>query len=174
MRPAIVSIAAKSGTGKTTLVVKLIAELKQRGYKVGAIKHDAHNFSMDREGKDSWRFTQAGADTMMVTSKEKLAIIKQNPDQQEPPVRESITRYFGDMDIVITEGFKKNDFPKIEVHRKERSPRLLYRDDSYDSTLIAVASDSPLQLDVPVFELDDALSICDFIEERFLSDRRKQ
>lgn len=174
MRPAIVSIAAKSGTGKTTLVVKLIAELKQRGYKVGAIKHDAHNFSMDREGKDSWRFTQAGADTMMVTSKEKLAIIKQNPGQQEPPVRDSIARYFSDMDIVITEGFKKNDFPKIEVHRKERSTSLLYRDDTYDPTLIAVASDSSLKIDVPVFDLNDALAICDFIEERFLSDIGEQ
>jgi molybdopterin-guanine dinucleotide biosynthesis protein MobB len=171
MSPAIVSISAKSGTGKTTLVVKLIAELKQRGYRVGAIKHDTHNFSMDREGKDSWRFTEAGADTMMVTSSEKLAIIKQNPERREPPVRESIERYFGDMDIVLTEGFKKNDFPKIEVHRRERSTRLLYRDDSYDPTLIAVASDSPLQIDVPVFDLNDAVSICDFIEKRFLRPR---
>jgi molybdopterin-guanine dinucleotide biosynthesis protein MobB len=171
MSPAIVSISAKSGTGKTTLVVKLIAELKQRGYKVGAVKHDTHNFSMDREGKDSWRFTEAGADTMMVTSSEKLAIIKQNPERREPPVRESIERYFGDMDIVLTEGFKKNDFPKIEVHRRERSARLLYRDDSYDPTLIAVASDSPLQIDVPVFDLNDAVSICDFIEKRFLRPR---
>lgn len=171
MSPAIVSISAKSGTGKTTLVVKLIAELKQRGYRVGAIKHDTHNFSMDREGKDSWRFTEAGADTMMVTSSEKLAIIKQNPERREPPVRESIERYFSDMDIVLTEGFKKNDFPKIEVHRRERSTRLLYRDDSYDPTLIAVASDSPLQIDVPVFDLNDAVSICDFIEKRFLRPR---
>ncbi|MDK2848006.1 MAG: molybdopterin-guanine dinucleotide biosynthesis adapter protein [Desulfuromonadales bacterium] len=171
MSPAIVSISAKSGTGKTTLVVKLIAELKQRGYRVGAIKHDTHNFSMDREGKDSWRFTEAGADTMMVTSSEKLAIIKQNPERREPPIRESIERYFGDMDIVLTEGFKKNDFPKIEVHRRERSTRLLYRDDSYDPTLIAVASDSPLQIDVPVFDLNDAVSICDFIEKRFLRPR---
>jgi molybdopterin-guanine dinucleotide biosynthesis protein MobB len=75
------------------------------------------------------------------------------------------------MDIVLTEGFKKNDFPKIEVHRRERSTRLLYRDDSYDPTLIAVASDSPLQIDVPVFDLNDAVSICDFIEKRFLRPR---
>jgi molybdopterin-guanine dinucleotide biosynthesis protein MobB len=168
MRPAIVSISAKSGTGKTTLVVKLIAELKQRGYKVGAIKHHAHNFTMDCEGKDSWRFTQAGADTMMITSQDKLAIIKQNPDRQEPPVLESIERYFGDMDIVITEGFKKNKFPKIEVHRTACGDRLLYRDDTYDPTLIAVASDSKLQIDVPVFDLNDAKTICDFIETRFL------
>lgn len=168
MRPVIVSISAKSGTGKTTLVVKLIAELKQRGYKVGAIKHNAHDFDIDHEGKDSWRFTRAGADTMMITCRGKLAVVKRNTGNLEPPVRESIDRYFGDMDIVLTEGFKKNDFPKIEVHRRERGTRLLYRDDSYDPNLIAVASDTPLQVDVPVFDLDDAVGICDFIENRFL------
>jgi molybdopterin-guanine dinucleotide biosynthesis protein MobB len=168
MKPAIVSIAAKSGTGKTTLVVKLIAELKRRGYRVGAIKHDAHQFTMDKEGKDSWRFTQAGADTMLVTSKEKLAMVKINPHGQEPPVTDSIARYFGDVDIVLTEGFKKNDMPKIEVHRRERSARLLYRDEIYDPTLVAVASDEPLEVDVPVFDINDAQAICDFIVERFL------
>jgi molybdopterin-guanine dinucleotide biosynthesis protein MobB len=83
-------------------------------------------------------------------------------------VLESIERYFGDMDIVITEGFKKNKFPKIEVHRKACGDRLLYRDDTYDPTLIAVASDSKLEIDVPVFDLNDAKPICDFIETRFL------
>jgi molybdopterin-guanine dinucleotide biosynthesis protein MobB len=166
--PAIVSIAAKSGTGKTTLVVKLIGELKKRGYRVGAIKHDAHQFNIDKEGKDSWRFTQAGADTMLVTSREKLAMVKINPENREPPVLESIHRYFSDVDIVLTEGFKKNDMPKIEVHRRERSDRLLYRDEIYDPTLIAVASDEPLQVDVPVLDINDAVAICDFIEERFL------
>lgn len=168
MPPAIVSISAKSGTGKTTLLVKLIAELKKRGYAVGAIKHNAHDFNIDYEGKDSWRLTRAGADTMMITCRERMAIVKRHADSQEPPVKDSIHSYFGDMDIVLTEGFKKNDFPKIEVHRRECGTRLLYRDDSYDPTLIAVASDSPLQVDVPVFDLDDATAICDFIENRFL------
>lgn len=168
MKPAIVSVVAKSGTGKTTLVVKLITELKQRGYRVGAIKHDAHKFSIDREGKDSWRFTQAGADTMMVTSKEKLALVKLNPEGEEPPVRDSINRYFHDVDIVITEGFKQNDLPKIEVHRRAHRTQLLCRDDKHDPTLIAVISDEQLELDVPVFDLDDAASVCDFIVQRFL------
>ena len=166
--PAIVSISAKSGTGKTTLVVKLIGELKKRGYRVGAIKHDAHQFSIDKEGKDSWRFTQAGADTMLVTSKEKMAMVKINPGGEEPPVMDSIRHYFGDVDIVLTEGFKKNDLPKIEVHRKARSERLLYRDEIYDPNLIAVASDEPLDIDVPVFDINDAQGICDFIVARFL------
>jgi molybdopterin-guanine dinucleotide biosynthesis protein MobB len=168
MEPAIVSIVAKSGTGKTTLVVKLITELKRRGYRVGAIKHDAHKFAMDREGKDSWRFTQAGADTMMVTSREKLALVKLNPGGEEPPVRDSINRYFNDVDIVITEGFKRNDLPKIEVHRQAYRTRLLCRDEKHDPTLIAVVSDEPLDLDVPVFDLDDTTSVCDFIVRCFL------
>lgn len=168
MAPVIVSISAKSGTGKTTLVVKLIAELKQRGYRVGVVKHNAHDFDIDHEGKDSWRFTQAGADTMLLTCGEKLAIVKRHAEYGEPPVEESIRRYVDDVDIVLTEGFKKNAFPKIEVHRQVCGNRLLYRDDSYDPTLIAVASDVPLQVDVPVFDLDDATAICDFIENRFL------
>lgn len=174
MQPAIVSISAKSGTGKTTLLVKLIAELKRRGYRVGAVKHDSHQFSIDKEGKDSWRFTQAGADTMLVIAKEKLAMVKINPESQEPPLRETISHYFTDVDIVLTEGFKKNDLPKIEVHRKECSSRLLYRDETHDSNLIAVASDEPLDIDVPVFDLNDDSAICDFLVERFLKESPSQ
>lgn len=168
MTPAIVSFAAKSGTGKTTLVVKLITELKRRGYRVGAIKHDAHNFSMDKEGKDSWRFTDAGADTMLVTSQEKLAMIKRNPENLEPSVQDSIDRYFSDVDVVLTEGFKKHDLPKIEVHRRDCRKELLYRSRDLDPTLIAIASDEPLDVDIPVFDLNDAAALCDFIEQRFL------
>jgi molybdopterin-guanine dinucleotide biosynthesis protein MobB len=169
MQPAVVSVAAKSGTGKTTLVVKLIRELKQRGYRVGAVKHDGHGFSMDKEGKDSWRFTEAGSDITMVTSRDKIAMIRQNPNRREPPLRETIVRYFGDVDIVITEGFKKNDLPKIEVHRRACRSELLYRGETHDPNLLAVASDEPLNLDVPVFGLDDVGAICDLIETRFLS-----
>lgn len=169
MKPAVVSVAAKSGTGKTTLVVKLISELKRRGYRIGAVKHDGHGFSMDKEGKDSWRFTEAGSDITMVTSRDKIAMIRQNPDRQEPPLDETIARYFGDVDIVITEGFKKNTLPKIEVHRRECRSQLLYRGENHDPALLAVASDEPLDLDVPVFDLNDAHGLCDLIEAQLLS-----
>jgi molybdopterin-guanine dinucleotide biosynthesis protein MobB len=167
-KPAIVSVVAKSGTGKTTLLEKLIAELKRRGYRVGAIKHDAHRFDIDREGKDSWRLTQAGADTMVITSPAKLAMVKMNPGGEEPPLAETIDTLFGDVDIVLTEGFKKSAMPKIEVHRRERSEVLLCRGEEHDPSLIAVASDVPWTLDVPVFGIDDAAAICDLIVERFL------
>jgi molybdopterin-guanine dinucleotide biosynthesis protein MobB len=169
MTPPVVSIVAKSGTGKTTLLEKLIAELKRRGYTVGAIKHDAHRFDIDREGKDSWRLTRAGADTMLITSPAKLAMVKQNRAGVEPSLAEAIAVYCSDLDIVLTEGFKKSSMPKIEVHRRERSERLLCRDEEHDPTLIAVASDSCLELDVPVYDINDAAGLCDLIVERFLT-----
>jgi molybdopterin-guanine dinucleotide biosynthesis protein MobB len=168
MTTPIVSIVAKSGTGKTTLLEKMIAEMKRRGYKVGAIKHDAHRFDIDREGKDSWRLTQAGADTMLITSPEKLALVKCYPEAEEPSLTESVASYCQDVDIVLTEGFKRSAMPKIEVHRKERSKRLLCRDEGYDETLIAVASDSDLNVDVPLFDINDARGLCNLIEEQYL------
>ena len=169
MIPPVVSIVAKSGTGKTTLLEKLIAELKARGYRVGAVKHDAHSFSIDHEGKDSWRLTQAGADTTLITSPAKVAMVKMNREGEEPALAETIARYCGDLDIVLTEGFKRSTMPKIEVHRQERSSALLCRGEEFDPHLFAVASDAELQLDVPVFDLNDAAGICDLIIARFLS-----
>ena len=168
MKPPVISIVAKSGTGKTTLLEKLIAEMKQRGYRVAAIKHDAHSFDIDREGKDSWRLTQAGADTMLITSPEKVAMIKQNPVGHEPSLGETVATFCGDVDIVLTEGFKKSTMPKIEVHRRERSEKLLCRDEQHDPTLIAVASDSPLEIDVPLYDINDVQGLCDLIVERYL------
>src|SRR5512146_3003163 len=156
-----VSFVAKSGTGKTTLLEKVIAELKRRGWRIGALKHDAHRFEIDHPGKDSWRLTAAGADTMLITSPEKLALVKRHA--AAPPVEELLDAYFADVDIVLTEGFKKSGLPKIEVHRAERSPTLLCRGEENDPTLVAVASDEPLLLDVPVLGLDDPRAVADFI-----------
>jgi len=169
MSPPVVSIVAKSGTGKTTLLEKLIAEIKQRGFRVAAIKHDAHSFNIDHKGKDSWRLTESGADTMLITSPEKLAMVKQYSIGFEPNLADAVAIYCNDVDIVLTEGFKKSTMPKIEVHRRERSEKLLCRDEEHDPTLIAVASDSPLEIDVPLYDINDAQGLCDLIVERFLS-----
>jgi len=160
------SFVAKSGTGKTTLLEKVIPHLKVRGYRVGVMKHDAHRFDIDHPGKDSHRLTVAGADTMLITSAEKLALVKKH--SAPPTVEQILDAYFGEMDIVLTEGFKKSSLPKIELHRKERSPTLLCRGEVYDPTLIAVASDEPLELDVEVLDLNDAEAVADFIEEQML------
>ena len=162
-----VSFVAKSGTGKTTLLEKVIGQLKERGFRVGVVKHDAHRFDIDHPGKDSHRLTAAGADTMLISSPEKLAMVKKHA--QSPPIEELLATYFGDVDIVLTEGFKKSGMPKIELHRKERSDTLICRGEEHDPTLIAVASDEPLKLDVPVLDLNDPAKVADFIVERFLS-----
>jgi len=165
-----VSFVAKSGTGKTTLLEKVIAVLKRRGYRVGVIKHDAHRFEIDHPGKDSHRLTVAGADTMVITSPEKLALVKSH--EASPGLEELIRTYFGDVEIVLTEGFRRSPLPKIEVHRRERSAALLCRGEHHDPTLIAVASDEPLSLDVPVLDMNDPDSIADFLVETFLAPPR--
>lgn len=161
-----VSFVAKSGTGKTTLLEKVIGELKKRGYRVGAIKHDAHRFDIDHPGKDSHRLTAAGADAMLISSPAKLALVKQHA--ASPPIEELLATYFADVDIVLTEGFKKSSLPKIEVNRKERSSQLMCRGDEDDATLIAVASDEEWDLDVPVLDLNDPIEVTDFVEKWFL------
>ena len=168
MLPPVISIVAKSGTGKTTLLVKLIAEFKSRDYRVGVIKHNAHRFEIDHEGKDSWRLTQAGADTMVITSAEKIAMVKQNGTGGEPSLEEIVAVYCGDVDILLTEGFKRSTMPKIEVHRQACGDPLFCRGENHDPALIAVASDCSLELDVPIFDLNDAAGLCDLIVETFL------
>jgi molybdopterin-guanine dinucleotide biosynthesis protein MobB len=161
-----VAFVAKSGSGKTTLLEKVIRLLKDRGYNVGVIKHDAHRFDIDHPGKDSHRLTAAGADTMLISSPDKLALVKKH--SASPPVEELLGVFFADADIVLTEGFKSSALPKIEVHRRNRSAALLCRGEEHDPMLLAVASDEPLELDVPLLDIDDAERVADFIEERFL------
>ncbi|HET6419155.1 MAG TPA: molybdopterin-guanine dinucleotide biosynthesis protein B [Geobacteraceae bacterium] len=166
MTVKVVSFVAKSGTGKTTLMEKVIGILKERGYRVGAVKHDAHKFDIDHPGKDSYRITAAGADTMLIASDEKLALVKKHT--VAPPIEELLATYFTDVDIVLTEGFKKSTLPKIELHRRDWSDSLLCWEDGPVPGLLAVASDEPLELDVPCLDLNDAAMVADFIEEKFL------
>ncbi len=168
--PPAVSFVAKSGTGKTTFLEKAIAELTRRGYRVGTIKHDAHRFEIDHEGKDSWRLTRAGASPMVVSSAEKLAMVHPNA-RGEMTLDEIVYRFMTDVDLVVTEGYKTGNLPKIELHRAARSPELLCLgpDGSLlDHRLIAVVSDAALPAPVPRFPLDHPGPVCDFLEERFL------
>lgn len=87
----------------------------------------------------------------------------------EPPLAETIATYCGDLDILLTEGFKRSSMPKIEVHRRECSDKLLCRDEEHDPTLIAVASDRPLTVDVPVYDINDSVGLCDLIVKKFLT-----
>lgn len=166
MRVKAVAFVARSGTGKTTLLERLLPEFLNRGFRVGALKHDAHRFDIDYPGKDSHRLTAAGAETMLIASAEKMALVKNH--SEAPSAEELVQTYFSDMDIVLVEGFSRSTLPKIELHRKGRNDPLLCRGDYNDPGLVAVASDEPLELDVPVLDLNDPRSIADFIEANLL------
>lgn len=164
--PAVVTLVAPSGTGKTTLLIKLIAELTRRGWTVGALKHDAHKFEIDHQGKDSWKMAQAGAAITAISSADKTALIERH--EIEPDLEQLLKPFTGKVDILLTEGFKRSRLPKIEVHRRQLQQPLLCRGAFDDPTLIALASDTDMPLDVPCFDLNSAQPICNFIEERFL------
>ena len=167
--PPTISFIAHSGTGKTTLLTALISELKERGFRLGVIKHDAHKFEIDHPGKDSYRFTEAGADSMLITSASKLALVKRH--QASPPVEELIADYFPDVDLVLIEGFKQSSIPKIEVYRAGYSSHLICRDERQDKTLVAVASDVDLEVDVPLLNLNKPSTVADFIVEKLQLNR---
>ena len=149
----VISIVGRSNSGKTTLIVKLVKELKSRGYKVATIKHSHHHFELDTEGKDSWLHTQAGADAVVVASQNMMGIIRQS--SQEIPLTEIISAYLQDVDIIIVEGYKTEAIPKIEVFRSEVSAELVCRD---DKNLIAVVGDKRPSVSVPFFHIDDEVS----------------
>lgn len=164
-QPPIVSFVARPGVGKTTLVIKLIADLKRRGYRVGAIKHGHPNFQIDHPGKDSYRFSEAGADNVLIASGSKVALIKQYP--QQPSLEELVQSYFSDIDLVLVEGFKRRGLPKIEIHRSEKGTGLICRGDNKDPHLLAVATDAELDVDVPQLDLDHPELIVDFLLQTF-------
>lgn len=166
-KPIIISIVStKSGTGKTTLIEGLIKVFKNRNYSIGILKHDGHKFEIDKEGKDTYRFAKAGADNVIISSSEKLAMIQV---LKEEKTIEEIINLFGDLDIVIIEGFKNSRYPKIEVHRKGIDTNLLCKNPNFStSTFIAVASNEELDMDIPVLNLDDVVSVADFIENNLV------
>lgn len=163
----IVSIVGKSDSGKTTLIEKLIPILRARGYRVGTVKHDVHGFEMDREGKDTYKHFHAGADGVLISSPQKMALIKRV--HETLTLDDLVNRFHPDMDIVITEGFKRLDKPKIEVFRASLHDEPLC---TAADNRIALASDVPIDVDCPRFNIDDAGAIADFIEEQFLKSTR--
>ena len=163
--PPVVSIVSKKNSGKTTLLEKLIPELCRRGYQVGTIKHDVHGFDIDREGKDSWRHKQAGASTVVISSTRKIAMVKDVAEEYR--LEDIVSQFFGDRDLVLTEGYKRGDMPKIEVFRSAAHRTPLHTENT-SNHLMAIVSDIPIDLGVPQFDVNDIPSIADFIEKRFL------
>lgn len=165
----IISIVGASNSGKTTFLENLIPELASKGYRVGAVKHDAHGFEMDREGKDTWRLQRAGAEVIAISSPNRFASIRSTDG--EISLEEIAARFFWTEDIVITEGFKRAHFPKIEVFRSavEQNPICGPGDN-----LIALVSDDAKQAQVPIFSTSDFKGVADFIQTRYLKDRKRR
>lgn len=162
MNIPVVTVIGKSKSGKTTLLEKLIAEVKRRGYKVGTLKHHSHaGFDVDKPGKDSWRHAKAGSDHVVIAAPDKIAsyrLLEKELDFEE------IIDEFSDLDLILVEGYKSANQPAIEVVRKENGVELI----SEPEQRIAVASDVSLALNVPVLDLNDAGGLADLIEKRFL------
>ena len=150
------SFIAYSGTGKTTLLEKLIAEFKKRGFRVAAVKHDAHEFEIDYPGKDSWRMTQAGADVTIIASSTHAAIMENRPVDTE-----TLLSRITDVDIILTEGYKYGNWPKIGIFREVAGKPLPDVEGAY----LAVISDTLYETSVPCFGLNDVKALADFLIE---------
>ncbi|KKM11930.1 molybdopterin-guanine dinucleotide biosynthesis protein MobB [Clostridiales bacterium PH28_bin88] len=159
----IISIVGKSDMGKTTLLEKLLPELKRRGHRVATIKHDAHSFDIDHPGKDTWRHARAGADVVVISSSSKLAMISKVEAEKN---LDEIAAMIPDVDLILTEGYKRGNKPKIEVFRAARGEQDLL---CSPEELVAIATDVAFDIGVPCFDLDDAAGLVDLIEERFLA-----
>jgi len=163
--PPVVLFIGFSDTGKTTLVESLVCLLVEKGHRVAAIKHSGRPVSADPEGTDTWRFSRAGAHVTMLASPGYLSV---NRNIGEVEVDELVSLYAPDASIVLVEGFKHGDHPKIEVHRRGISGDLLCRGKKKDPHLVAVVSDEDMDIDVPLFDPGDAEGVCDLIEKKFL------
>jgi molybdopterin-guanine dinucleotide biosynthesis protein MobB len=167
----IISIVGYSDAGKTTLVEKLVPELKKKGYRVGTIKHSEHKSNFDTKGKDSWRHFESGADAVVVASADKIVMIRKHEKTSDDSHAQLsfIENHLTDMDVIIAEGYKSAGFPKIEVFRSQAQnetqnvPVCLT-----DDTLVALVTDADVNISVPIFGLEDSERLADFIEQKFL------
>ena len=165
--PPIVSIVGRSKSGKTTLIEKLIVELKSRGYHVATAKHTHRNKTLPESDKDSDRHLKAGSEASLIVDPHGLMMIR--PLQKELNLAQ-IAQIFGeDYDLILTEGYKQDDAPKIEVHRKDNAPPL-----TDVKKLFAVVTDEPLDTKVRQFALDDIKPIADLLETGFIKPNRER
>ncbi len=157
----IVCFVGKSNSGKTTFIERVIPELVRAGYKVATVKHAGHGFDLDTEGKDSWRHKQAGASSVVVLSKGSMAMFADVSDQMK--VEEVRDRFLdGSYDLIIAEGWKNEGYPKIVIIREQAGEIPISQEG-----LLAVVSDKPVDLNVPVFGLDDVPAVASLIMTHF-------
>jgi molybdopterin-guanine dinucleotide biosynthesis protein B len=159
----LIGLAGWSGAGKTTLLVKLIPCLAGRGVGVSTVKHAHHAFDVDRPGKDSFEHRQAGARQVLVGSSQRWALMTELRGAPEPPLRELLS-HLSPVDLVIVEGFKFDQHPKIEVHRGGNGKPWRHPE---DPAIRAIASDVPPPpgTALPWAHLDDVERIADLVLE---------
>ena len=170
-KPAVLGIcAARSNAGKTTLITRLIPELAQRKIRVSVIKHAHHQFDIDHPGKDSFKIRESGAVQTLIASGQRWALMTEMTrvanSTDEANLNELIEQVNPDYaDLILVEGFKQASIPKIEVYRLSTQHCLLA---SEDKNIIAVATDEPLELHIPVLDLNNISAIADFIIAKVL------
>lgn len=163
-----VCFVGKSGTGKTTLLEKLIPALKKCELRVGTVKHHAHpGFEIDREGKDTWRHAQAGSDHVIIAAPDKMASIRKISQALTLP---EILQTMTDVDLVLVEGYKRSNLPKIEIIRAANGSEPICTKDE----VIAVVSDLPSPFPVPAFGLEQTAELADFLVKTFLAGNPKK
>lgn len=161
----VLGIAAYSGTGKTSLLTRLLPLLKAQGLRIGVIKHAHHDFELDYPGKDSYELRQAGADQMLVGSRRQWALVGRCESAEEPDLRVLMSRLERAwLDLVLVEGFKHEAFPKLEIHRPSLAHAPLYPHDPY---VVALGTDCPPTEDpgIPVLDLNDVSAVAKFVYE---------
>jgi len=152
-------IAGYSGSGKTTLIERVLPVLAGRGLRTSVIKHTHHDFEIDRPGKDSWRFREAGAGEVLLASDRHYAVLHENRGEA-PPGLEALLSRLQDCDLVLVEGYKREAIPKLEVHRAETNKPWLFPDDPH---IIAVASDLDPPGNIPRIDINNIEQLTDFI-----------
>lgn len=145
--------------GKTGLMERLVTEFVARGLRVSTVKHAHHSFDVDHIGKDSHRHREAGASEVLLASRNRFALMHELRDEDEPTLQTLLSK-LAPVDLVLVEGYKRDRHPKIEAFRAETGNPLIAPE---DDTIRAIASDSPLDTDRPVFDLNDTRAIADFI-----------
>jgi molybdopterin-guanine dinucleotide biosynthesis protein B len=159
----LLGFTAWSGTGKTTLLIKLLPILKDKGIKVGLIKHAHHQFEIDVEGKDSYELRKSGAEQVLVTSKNRWALLSDRTNPKEPELQNELKRFnLDELDIMLIEGFKHECFHKIEIHRPEVGKALIYPDDKNIIAFISPVSFSA-NTPLPTINIDDIDSVAEFV-----------
>lgn len=155
----IYGIVGWKNAGKTGLMERLVTEITGRGISVSTVKHAHHSFDVDHPGKDSYRHRVAGATEVLLSSRNRVALMHELRDVDEPTLEALLAR-LSPVDLVLIEGYKRDAHPKVEAHRTETGNPLIAPG---DDTIRAVASDVTLELDRPIFDLNDTVAIADFI-----------